>query len=418
MKYLPFLSLLLLGLPLAVFAQDATFVPLTTNAPFLENLGNADSLSLFLNDIYKICIGAAATLAVLQIMRAGIMYMGGDSVTEKKEAKNLIAMSIGGLILVLSPVVVFSIINPKILSLEISDLPKLAGKISDWDPSGVDAETRNTTAWQTATIDRQAEKARCESEGGRIEFSCRKNSDGVERKVPETEACASGETNVNRCIKSSVTESQTCPANLSRVRASTRSCSRENGYEQVPKSCCSLSASDPKTCCGSTDGRKPDDPSIASFYTQQTFQTEALARTYAQACSNIRTHDRLVTGREGNVKQLDRPEGSTNTPFQGQCFSFSVEFGEFQIWEKSTEKMVKFGDLTSGDVRYSNFKNGCEDDGGQAQYRNPSLARTSFTAEQCRRQGVNEAAVFSQYPGTGPETHTLQCRSEAHVCKR
>jgi type IV secretory pathway VirB2 component (pilin) len=416
MKYLPFLSLLLLGLPLVVFGQDATFVPLTTGVPFLENVGNADSLSTFLNDIYKVCIGVAATLAVLQIMRAGIMYMGGDSVTEKKEAKNLIAMSIGGLILVLSPVVVFSIINPEILSLEIKGLSQLAGKISDWDASGVDAETRNTTAWNTATIDRQGEKARCEFEGGRIEFSCRNNTTGVERKVPETEACANGETNVNRCIKSSVTESQTCPANLSRTREATRSCSRENGYEQIPKSCCSLPESSTKTCCGSTDGRGSDDPSIASFYTQKTFQTRALADTFAQACSDIRTHDRLVAGREGNVKQLERPAGSTNTPYLGQCFSFSVEFGEFQIWEKSTQKMVKFGDLSSGDVRYSNFKNGCEDDGGQVQYRNP--VRTSFTSEQCRRQGVNEAGVFSQYPGTGPETHVLLCRSEAHICKR
>ncbi|MDP2815810.1 MAG: pilin [Rectinemataceae bacterium] len=345
MKYLPFLSLFLLGLPLVVFGQENPgFVALTTGVPFLENVGNADSLSTFLNDIYRVCIGVAATLAVLQIMRAGIMYMGGDSVTEKKEAKNLIAMSIGGLILVLSPVVVFSIINPEILSLEIKGLSELASTVEDWDASGVDAETRNTTAWNTSTIDRQGEKARCEYEGGRIEFSCRKNSDGVERKVPETEACASGETNVNRCIKTPVAGSQTCPADLSRVRESTRSCSRDNGYEQIPNSCCSLAESSTKTCCGSTDGRKPDDPSIASFYTQQTFQTVALARTYEQACNDIRTHDPLVTDRKGNVKELERPAGSTNTPYLGQCFSYSIELGEFQIWEKSTAKMVKFGD--------------------------------------------------------------------------
>lgn len=145
MKYLPFLSLLLLGLPLVVFGQaDPGFVPLTTNAPFLDNVGNADSLSAFLNDIYKVCIGIAATLAVLQIMRAGIMYMGGDSVTEKKEAKNLIAMSIGGLILVLSPVVVFSIINPEILSLEIKDLSKLASTVTDWEPGSFDPDGEGT----------------------------------------------------------------------------------------------------------------------------------------------------------------------------------------------------------------------------------------------------------------------------------
>lgn len=120
MKYLPFL-LSLLVLPALAFAADSTgtqFVPLS-NVPFIQEAGNALDLQSFLNNIYRICIGAAAALAVLQIMRAGIMYMGGDSITEKKEAKNLIAMAIGGLILVLSPVIVFSIINPEILSLKI-----------------------------------------------------------------------------------------------------------------------------------------------------------------------------------------------------------------------------------------------------------------------------------------------------------
>jgi hypothetical protein len=48
------------------------------------------------------------------------MYMGGDSITEKKEARNLITLSIVGLILVLTPVIVFNIINPDILKLDIS----------------------------------------------------------------------------------------------------------------------------------------------------------------------------------------------------------------------------------------------------------------------------------------------------------
>ncbi|GEM_PF-5941669 len=406
----------LVSLPLLALAAEGTdFVPLT-NIPVLFDTGNAintpEGLSIFLNNIYKVCIGVAAVIAVLQIMRAGIMYMGGDSVTEKKDAKNLIAMSIGGLILVLSPVIVFSIINPEILSLEIGGIKELEVKDR---PLDVDVETRNATAWQSSTTDRQAQKAICESQGRTMEFSCR-NAEGVERKVPETEACVSGETNVNRCLSETDTQPQSCPANLSRVQAVSRSCSVENGYEQVPKSCCSLSESDPKTCCGSTDGRGPNDPSVTSFYGQKTYQTEALARTYAQACSDIQTHNSLVTGREGNVKRLPVPTGGTTTPYLGQCFSFSVEFGEFQIWENSTEKMVKYGDLTFGDKRYSNFKNGCEDEGGQVQYKN--ALRTSFTAEQCRRLNVNVAGVFSQYPGTSSETHSLLCRTEAHVCKR
>lgn len=143
MKYLLFLLSLLI-LPAAALAQTATgtdpgtgFVPLS-NIPFIQDAGNALNLQSFLNNIYRICIGLAAALAVLQIMRAGIMYMGGDSVTEKKEAKNLIAMSIGGLVLVLSPVIVFSIINPEILSLKI-------------DASGLTPKDIPTTASTTAS---------------------------------------------------------------------------------------------------------------------------------------------------------------------------------------------------------------------------------------------------------------------------
>jgi hypothetical protein len=58
-------------------------------------------------------------------MRAGIMYMGGDSITEKKQARDLIAMSLVGLLLVLAPTIVFGIINPDILSLKIGNLDKL-----------------------------------------------------------------------------------------------------------------------------------------------------------------------------------------------------------------------------------------------------------------------------------------------------
>ena len=126
MKYLSFLTLLILlpALAHAATTTDTSFVPLT-NIPALFDTGNQFNLQNFLNGLYRVCIGAAAVIAVLQIMRAGIMYMGGDSVTEKKEARSLIGLAIGGLILVLSPVIVFSIINPEILSLKIGNIDKL-----------------------------------------------------------------------------------------------------------------------------------------------------------------------------------------------------------------------------------------------------------------------------------------------------
>lgn len=145
MKYALFVLSLLI-LPVAVFAQEYGFVPLT-QTPFLEQTANSVQLSEFLNNIYRIALGTAAVIAVLQIMRAGIMYMGGDSVTEKKEAKNLIGLSIAGLVLVLSPVVVFSIINPEILSLKIDRIEELNVDLRDiaTGTGGTGSTTASTT---------------------------------------------------------------------------------------------------------------------------------------------------------------------------------------------------------------------------------------------------------------------------------
>ena len=76
-----------------------------TNLPVFNGLTTAPSLPAFFNQLYKYCVGIAAVLAFLQIIRAGVMYMGGDSVTETKQARALIGTSILGLVLVLSPVV-------------------------------------------------------------------------------------------------------------------------------------------------------------------------------------------------------------------------------------------------------------------------------------------------------------------------
>jgi|CXWL01.1.fsa_nt_gi hypothetical protein len=96
----------------------AGFVPLTS-IPGIETVAGSDGIASFLNNLYKIAIGAAAVLAVLQITRAGLMYMTEESISEKKEARHLIVMSIMGLVLVLSPAIVFGIIDPRILNLDV-----------------------------------------------------------------------------------------------------------------------------------------------------------------------------------------------------------------------------------------------------------------------------------------------------------
>jgi hypothetical protein len=102
-------------------AGSANFVPLT-NLPIFGNsssLTSAPSLPAFFNALYVYCVGIAAALAVLQLIHAGILYMGGDSITEVKQAKDLIGSALFGLLLVLSPVIIFGLINPKILNLNV-----------------------------------------------------------------------------------------------------------------------------------------------------------------------------------------------------------------------------------------------------------------------------------------------------------
>jgi hypothetical protein len=136
-----------LFLPLLAHAQSGDFFPLLPSLPGISTLQSQDSLAPFLSQIYKICIGLAAVLAVLQMMAAGVMYMGGDSITEKKEARNRIGTALAGLLLVLSPAIVFGIINPKILNLEIG-----ADRLKSADMSGATGVEPSVTSIAVATV--------------------------------------------------------------------------------------------------------------------------------------------------------------------------------------------------------------------------------------------------------------------------
>ena len=112
-----FFGSLVLLTPALAFAQDTAFVPLT-NLPGISDISGSPDITSLLNNLYRLCIGAAAVIAVFQIMKAGVMFMfNKGSISENQEAKQLVQMSILGLVLVLSPVIIFSIINPKILEL-------------------------------------------------------------------------------------------------------------------------------------------------------------------------------------------------------------------------------------------------------------------------------------------------------------
>jgi hypothetical protein len=86
---------------------------------------DSKSLADFFNNLYLYAIGLAAVAAILQITYAGFrIAFNQDNVATAVEMKGRVASTLFGLVLVLSPVVVFSLINPAILNLELQ-LPPL-----------------------------------------------------------------------------------------------------------------------------------------------------------------------------------------------------------------------------------------------------------------------------------------------------
>lgn len=81
------------------------------------------SFALFFNNLYKFLVGLAVTLAIIEIIWGGIEISTKDSVSKQSDGKKRIYNAIFGLLLILSPVIVFSIINPKILSLSVAFTP-------------------------------------------------------------------------------------------------------------------------------------------------------------------------------------------------------------------------------------------------------------------------------------------------------
>ncbi len=166
------------GTPSSAAPANGGFVALT-NLPVLKNLTTAPDLGTFLNAIYKYCVGLAAVLAVIQIMRAGIIYMGGDSVTEVKQARELISTAILGLVLVLSPVLVFSIIDKRILNLNIgSDFSALSTSSDSPAASSADAATPNTADGTVQPGGDCTTDTNCQNQNG-LDYICQPEGGGT-----------------------------------------------------------------------------------------------------------------------------------------------------------------------------------------------------------------------------------------------
>ncbi|MFA7302428.1 MAG: hypothetical protein WC030_01650 [Candidatus Paceibacterota bacterium] len=108
--------------------EGSAFCPLAP-IPGLTEAGGAttviesQNLASFFNQLYIYLIGLAAAAAVVQIIWGGLEISTKDSVSKQSDGKARIQQALFGLVLVLSPVLVFSIINPSILNLSLNLQP-------------------------------------------------------------------------------------------------------------------------------------------------------------------------------------------------------------------------------------------------------------------------------------------------------
>lgn len=116
------------------FTALAPIPGLTDISP--TSLANPANLADFFSNLYKYLIGVAAILAIIMIIWGGVEIATQDSVSKKTDGKKKIYDALYGLVLVLAPAIVFSIINPSILNLSLS-LERLNIPTSTTTPAGL-----------------------------------------------------------------------------------------------------------------------------------------------------------------------------------------------------------------------------------------------------------------------------------------
>lgn len=137
---------------LVLFLFSVPFFASAQNYSTLIDSGLSKSengFSGYLNAIYVMAISAAALLAVVKIIIAGVRYMLSDIVTSKETAKKDIRTALLGLIIIISAVLILNVINPKLTNFDLK-FTKLApekdysqvptaknalGALGDWQPS-------------------------------------------------------------------------------------------------------------------------------------------------------------------------------------------------------------------------------------------------------------------------------------------
>ncbi|MBU6214324.1 hypothetical protein KGM48_00555 [Patescibacteria group bacterium] len=165
---------------------------------------NSGSFANFFNNLYKYLIGLAAILAIIEIIWGGLEISTQDSVSKQSNGKERITQAIIGLILVLSPVLVFSIINPSILNLSLGidklDTVTPASNNSDGStgnqPSVIDPASGCNVVGSNGLF----KTASCPNQAAANSFNC--NDPALSQVVP---ACKSIDPITHACLDQTIT---------------------------------------------------------------------------------------------------------------------------------------------------------------------------------------------------------------------
>jgi len=135
-----------LSAPLA-YAADKGFTALAPIPGLTDTaITSSSGFAAFFDKLYIYLIGVAVILAIIMIIWGGLEYSTQDSISKKSDGKSKIYNALFGLVLVLSPVLVFTIINPQILSLNLN-FPELKTGWGDYSTAPVCVGTYCTTTW-------------------------------------------------------------------------------------------------------------------------------------------------------------------------------------------------------------------------------------------------------------------------------
>jgi len=114
-----------------VHAAGADYIPLaplpgTLGTECFEascEVGKTATLQTYLPGIFKLAIGIAGVLAVIEIIIGGLQYMSTDAIGGKSAGRERITAAIGGLLLALGAYIILNTISPNFVNLNIDIKP-------------------------------------------------------------------------------------------------------------------------------------------------------------------------------------------------------------------------------------------------------------------------------------------------------